>query len=365
MAVAWGCVWAARRGACCSERSGLAASLGIHGRANNAQFREWIHFWNTHEHAGFLGLGRSAPTAGLDRSRGAHAGAFAMNAYPHIGERLRDRRQSAQLTAKQVCEATGISRTLLYRYESGEVVKLDVLEKLARIYDTSTSALLGIGNEYIAHGMVFFDRLQRLEEHADRITTVFGPQAYMLSSADYDRSLAQCLVDQRPDQLALTPAEAERLMYVLKKRKQLITRGQTTLINIIPVSDIRLYLEHGLGGHAHLPAADIEARKAAARKEMQRLAALIAAPPMGVQFALTTQPVPTAGFELLQIAGRRVLVTSPFRIVEPINLHFGVAMISEDELALRVHEALAARLWESALKGADASAEMRRLLQGA
>lgn len=37
-------------------------------------------------------------------------------------------------------------------------------------------------------------------------------------------------------------------------------------------------------------------------------------------------------------------------------------MISEDEEALRLHETLAARLWDSALKGAAASAELARLL---
>lgn len=278
---------------------------------------------------------------------------------------MRRRRQSAHLTTDQVCQATGISRALLYRYESGEVVKLEVLERLAHLYQTSTGALLGLGNEYITHGLVFFDRLQRLEEQAARITTVFGPQAYMVSSDRYDEALALRLADLREDQPTLTPAEAERLMHVLKKRKALLSRNRMSLVNIIPVSDIQRYLEYGLGGHPQLPAGELAGRRAAAREETQRLAGMIAAPPMGVQFALTPQPLPTAGFELLQIGDRRVLVTSPFRIVEPINLHFGVAMFSEDEEALRVHEALATRLWETALKGAAAGAALARLLQEA
>ena len=48
--------------------------------------------------------------------------------------------------------------------------------------------------------------------------------------------------------------------------------------------------------------------------------------------------------------------------MEPTNLHYGVAMISEDQEALRLHETLAARLWDTALKGADATAELARLL---
>jgi transcriptional regulator with XRE-family HTH domain len=283
--------------------------------------------------------------------------------YAHIGERLRTRRQNAHLSTEQVARAAGISRALLYRYESGDVVKLEVLEKLARLYQTSTGALLGLGNEYITHGMLFFDRLQRLEADATQMTVVFGPQAYMLSSDDYDVALAERLVDRRDDQTALSDAEAERLMHVLRKRKATFARNRPGLVNIVPASDIERYLTHGLGGHPRLPADERAARRLAARREIERLAGLIASPPMGVQIVLTTEPLPTTGFQLVQLHGRRVLVNSPFRIVEPTNLHYGVAMISEDEEALRLHEALAARLWESALKGEAASAEVARLLR--
>lgn len=283
--------------------------------------------------------------------------------YAHIGERLRSRRQNARLSTEQVARAAGISRALLYRYESGDVVKLEVLERLARLYETSTGALLGLGNEYITHGMLFFDRQQRLEAEATQITVVFGPQAYVLSSEAYDTALAERLVERRSDQTALSPAEADRLMHLLGKRKAAFARNRPALVNIVPVGDIERYLTHGLGGHPLLPAADRAARRLAARREVQRLAGLIASPPMGVQIVLTTQPLPTSGFQLLQLPhGRRVLATSPFRIVEPTNLHYGVAMISEDEEVLRLHETLAATLWASALKGAAASAEVARLL---
>lgn len=283
--------------------------------------------------------------------------------YAHIGERLRTRRQNAHLSTEQVARAAGISRALLYRYESGDVVKLEVLEKLARLYQTSTGALLGLGNEYITHGMLFFDRLQRLEADATQMTVVFGPQAYMLSSDDYDGALAERLVDRRDDQTALSDAEAERLMHVLRKRKATFARNRPGLVNIVPASDIERYLAHGLGGHPRLPADERATRRHAARREIERLAGLIASPPMGVQIVLTTEPLPTTGFQLVQLHGRRVLVNSPFRIVEPTNLHYGVAMISEDEEALRLHETLAARLWESALKGEAAIAEVARLLR--
>mgnify|MGYP002040622512 CR=1 FL=1 len=54
-----------------------------------------------------------------------------------IGERLRQLREDSGLTADAVSAAARISRALLYRYEAGEVVKLDVMERLAELYGTS------------------------------------------------------------------------------------------------------------------------------------------------------------------------------------------------------------------------------------
>jgi len=55
-------------------------------------------------------------------------------------------------------------------------------------------------------------------------------------------------------------------------------------------------------------------------------------------------------------------VTSPFRLGEPVNLRYGVAVISGDEQALRLHESLIARLWDSAIAGGRAIEEIERLI---
>jgi hypothetical protein len=56
-------------------------------------------------------------------------------------------------------------------------------------------------------------------------------------------------------------------------------------------------------------------------------------------------------------------VNSPFRLGEPVNLRYGIATISGDEQALRLHESLIARLWESALTGGRALDEITRILK--
>ena len=84
---------------------------------------------------------------------------------------------------------------------------------------------------------------------------------------------------------------------------------------------------------------------------------------MGVQIALTLRPLPTAGFQVLRFKQARLLVVSPFRLGEPINLRYGVAMISSDEQALRLHEGLIARLWENSLSGSRAIEEIQRMMR--
>ena len=60
------------------------------------------------------------------------------------------------------------------------------------------------------------------------------------------------------------------------------------------------------------------------------------------------------------VPAQRLPVTSPFRLGEPVNLRYGIATISGDEQALRLHESLIAR--EGALTGARALDEIARMM---
>ena len=266
------------------------------------------------------------------------------------------------ITADSAAEATNVSRALLYRYESGDIVKLDILERLARLYGTSTMALLGLDHEYIVNGVAFFERLEKIEAEAEHITTVFGPIAYTLSTDGYDEALTVALSrDSGPD--ALTPAELQRLKRVLRRRKVNLRERKPGFVNIIPISEVETYLNAALHAGSDLSAAERNANRRHALKEMAHLCTLLEKPPMGVQIALTERPLPTAGFQVLRMKSQRLLVTSPFRLGEPINLRYGIATISGDDQALRLHESLIARLWDSALTGARAVAAIERLMK--
>lgn len=286
-----------------------------------------------------------------------------MPGFGDVGRRLRAHRAAAKLGADEVAVRIGISRALLYRYESGEIVKLATLDKLAGIYGTTAAALIGLDNEYFTSGPAFFERITKLEEVVDHITTVFGPLVYVLTSDAYEQSLTQALSDPGEDGDTFSSTEAQRLIRTLRRRKEIFRRRAPSLVNIVPVAEIERYLGVGLSVHTDLPPTERATRRRAAAREIEHLARLITDPPMGIQIALTRRPLPTSGFQILRTGARRVLVHSPFRIGYPLNLRYGVAMITEDEVALRLHESLAVRLWETALTGPKALDEIQKLLK--
>ena len=67
--------------------------------------------------------------------------------FDDIGDRLKAFRLASGLSADEIANRIGISRTALYRFEKGEVAKIDTLEKLADLLDVSVPTLLGVGVE--------------------------------------------------------------------------------------------------------------------------------------------------------------------------------------------------------------------------
>lgn len=283
--------------------------------------------------------------------------------FREIGSRLRENRARADLTIDEVAAQLGFSRALLYRYESGAVAKLATLERLAKLYGTTATVLLGLGNEYLTDGVAFFERLLRAEEDADHITTAFGPVAFVLTSEAYEQALQNSLEEADESGEALSNGEIQRLMRTLRRRKEVFSQRRPGIVNIVPTADLERYLSFGLSMRQELSYTERAARRRAAGREVERIASMISSPTMGVQIGLTRRHVPTTGFQILRSKERRLLINSPFRLGEPLNLRYGVAMISGDEVALRLHERLAASLWESALTGSKALDEIQRLLK--
>ena len=110
--------------------------------------------------------------------------------YCAIGQRLRAYRIAASLRAEDVAESLKISRAAVYRLEKGEIVKIETLERLASLLDTSFASLLGIDTEYYSSGDGFFERMRQLEEQSTHIYSHFDPFSFLLTSPDYLSHLA-------------------------------------------------------------------------------------------------------------------------------------------------------------------------------
>src|SRR5579871_5017683 len=121
--------------------------------------------------------------------------------FDDIGNRLKAFRLGSSMSAEEIAKRIGISRTALYRFEKGEVVKIETLEKLAELLEVSLPTLLGVGVEYIPSAVTYFERMRQIEETAEHIIVLAGPISYLLASDAFDQALGEILRESIPDTL--------------------------------------------------------------------------------------------------------------------------------------------------------------------
>src|SRR2546429_169007 len=119
--------------------------------------------------------------------------------FDDIGNRLKAFRLGSGLSADEIANRLGISRTALYRFEKGELAKIETLEKLAELLDVSVPTLLGVGVEYIASAVAYFERMRQIEETSEHIIVLAGPISYLLASDAFDRTLEEMLRESVPE----------------------------------------------------------------------------------------------------------------------------------------------------------------------
>src|ERR1700739_358296 len=139
-----------------------------------------------------------------------------------IGQQLRAYRLESGLRPEEIAARLGGSRAALYRYEKGEVIKLDTVNRLAELLKISPLSLLGIGIEYYGRPVGYFERLRQLEETAERILDCAGPVCYLNTGDVYDRALTAAfeeLVTQAGSDRAPLNSSIEQVMELLAARK--------------------------------------------------------------------------------------------------------------------------------------------------
>ena len=285
--------------------------------------------------------------------------------FDDIGNRLKAFRLGSGLSADEIASQLGISRTALYRFEKGEVAKIETLEKLAELLSVSVPTLLGVGVEYIPSALAYFERMRQIEETSEHVIVLAGPISYLLASDGFDGALAEVLRESVPDtaedrKRAL--AQVDEVMVVLRQRKEAYRRRQPGIVNLISAVEMQHFLRNGLVGRLELPERVRHHRQTLARAEAEHLVGLMEEEPIGVQIGIVPDTLPHASFQIFRQPDRQVLALSPFRLGEQPNIRVGVAMITSAPEALALHEKMAKDLWRRALKGDAAVRLMREMI---
>ena len=286
--------------------------------------------------------------------------------FTEIGQQLRAYRLESGLRAEEIAARLGVSRAALYRYEKGEVIKLDTIKRLAELLKISPLSLLGIGVEYYNRPIGYFERIRQVEETADQILQLFGPICYLTTSDSYDSALAEAFdeaADQAGAERVAMRSLAEQVLGILAARKRMYSMRRPGIIAMVSLSAVQHLLETGVAGGIAVSERVRRICRDVAVSEVENMATLMETEPMGLQFGLVNASDLNGGFEILRARDRATLAMNPFHADSSPFGAPGVAMITAADEAIAAHQRVAETQWREATKGAAAATEVRRLIE--
>jgi transcriptional regulator with XRE-family HTH domain len=284
--------------------------------------------------------------------------------YDDIGNRLKAFRLGSGLSADEIAKRAGISRTALYRFEKGEVVKIETIDKLAELLGVSVPTLLGVGVEYVPAAVSFFERIRQTEANAQHITMLAGPLASILASDKFTETVGDVLRESIPNDVENRKRlleDVSKIIEVLVERKAAYRKRRPSVVNLISALEIERFARNGMVGRSDLPESVRQKRRSLAREELAHFARLVASEPMGIQIGIVPSSLSYSGFQIFRQPDREVLAVSPFRLGEHPNIRVGVAMITSAPEALALHQKVVDEMWKLAIKGKDAAKYLVKL----
>lgn len=283
--------------------------------------------------------------------------------YKHIGQRLRAYRIAAALNAEQIADSIGISRAAVYRLEKGEIIKIETLEKLAELLDTSLPCLLGVDTEYYSNATGFFERMRQLEESATHIYSHFSPFSYLLTSKNYDAYLRLMLTESTTKQPPLSQMDINTLSILDQRKKSMLTHTPK-VYNLISIQQIEKFLHLGLIGSLNLTPSSRMKRILQARNEIKHLIEVIEGGTTSFEIAISQETMPTLTFQIFyQHSTPLSVAVSPFRLGELPNISSGIASVTNSREAIGTYHQFFEKLWDNAIKKNDAIDLLKNTLE--
>jgi transcriptional regulator with XRE-family HTH domain len=285
--------------------------------------------------------------------------------FTEIGQQLRAYRLESGLRAEEIAARLGVSRAALYRYEKGEVIKLDTIKRLAELLKISPLSLLGIGVEYYSRPVGYYERVRQIEETADQLLQLHGPVCYITTSDAYDDVLAEAFneaADQSGPERAAMRSMAEQVLGILNARKRMYGLRRPGIIAMVSIGAVQRLLDQGIAGGLALSDRVRRRCRQVAEAEIENIAGLMETEPMGLQFGVLAGPEPTSAFKILRARDRVSLAVNPFRPDALPSAHTGVAMITGADEAIAAHQRVAEATWREAVKGPAGATRLRQLI---
>ena len=285
--------------------------------------------------------------------------------FTEIGQQLRAYRLESGLRAEEIAARLGVSRAALYRYEKGEVIKLDTIKRLAELLKISPLSLLGIGVEYYNRPIGYFERVRQIEETADQVLQLSGPLCYLTTSDAYDNALGEAfeeIADQAGGERMAMRSMAEQVLGILAARKRMYAMRRPSIIAMVSLPAVQRLIDVGIVSGGQMSDRVRRMCRDVAIAEVENIATLMETEPMGLQFGLLAGSPPSSSFKILRARDRVSLAINPFRTDTHPGAQTGVAMITGADEAIAAHQRVAEASWREAIKGQAGATRLRQLL---
>jgi len=281
-----------------------------------------------------------------------------------IGQQLRTYRLESGLKAYEIAARLGISRAALYRYEKGEVIKLDTVRRLAEMLQVSPFALLGIGVDYFSRIASFLERLRHIEEEADSQLQLGGAFSFALTSEGFPQILRSLWVEaaNMAQDRAAARGAVDQCLTLLAQRRLILEQRRPSIIAMLSEAAIRRLLADGICAGLPLSERSRADARAAAVTEAENLANQMEQAPLGVQIGLLPEPEPINQAIILRNRERGFVVANPFPADSHPGWAQGIVSITSADDALAVHQCVAEACWRQARKGMAAAQRLRILI---
>lgn len=285
--------------------------------------------------------------------------------FADVGQQLRAYRLESGMRAEEIAARLGVSRAALYRYEKGEVIKLETIRRLAELLKISPLSLLGIGVEYFSRPTAYGERLRNLEEQADQVLQIGGRLLQPVTTDAFEGAMTEAwseAADAAPDR-AMARAAIDQAMQTLAQRKRSYNSRRPNIIAVLSEPTLKRFLQDGAAGALAIPDRTRARCRVAAASEALSIAGMMESAPMGLQIGLMQGGEPSGAFRILRGRDRAHVVISPFPVDTPPWVSCGVASITSADDAVAAHQRVAEAVWRDALKGGAAADRVRALVR--